>query len=265
MFFYLSKLFWYVIEPGNLFLLTLLLSIGFLWSKWHKAARLGLVAIGTISLLIAILPFGSYTISILENRFKKPDLAGTRIDGIIVLGGVISPALSNSRNELSFGSATERLVAFAALGKKYPEARLVFTGGSGDPFHPELSEASIIKPFLELLEMDNERIIFEGDSRNTTENAAFTYDMLKPQKSENWLLITSAFHMPRAMGCFRKVGWNISAYPVDFTTKSSDDIAPVQFNFTRGLAYLSTSFHEVLGLVSYYALGKTDEIFPGPQ
>lgn len=244
----------------------LIVGVVLLWTSLRNAGRWLLTATTIIATCIAVIPIGQVGSQFFEDRFSKPSPMPADIDGIIVLGGVISPALSVSRNELSFGSATERIVAFAALSKQYPNAKLVFTGGTGDPFNPKLSEAKIIRPFLEDLGMDLQRITFENESRNTAENAALTFDLVNPSANEKWLLITSAFHMPRAIGCFRKAGWkNITAYPVDFGTSVNADLPPLQFNFTNGLNYLNAASHEGLGLLMYFLTGKTDALFPGPN
>jgi len=218
-----------------------------------------------IILIITIIPLGPFAVSIFENRFPKLQISQKAITGIIMLGGVVSPGLSASRGVLSFGTATERQVAFAYLAKQHPDAKLVFTGGSGDPFYPELSEATLVRPFLASMGISLDQVIFEEKSRNTVENAKFTYELLNPIPKENWVLITSAFHMPRAIGCFRKVGWDTIPYPVDYGTTADDERSPLHFNFTKGLSYLNAAVHEVLGLIAYYVTGKTDALFPAPR
>ena len=264
MFFYISKFAWFIVAPGNLLFLGLLLGTFLLWTRWRRTGVYFLSVVSLISLFVAVVPIGPVAVNWYEDRFQKPDIKSKPIDGIIVLGGVISPGLSISRNELSFGSATERLIAFADLAKEHPNAKLVFTGGSGDPFNPQLSEAKMIQPLLKELGMDLDRIVFETESRNTVENAEMTYQKLKPQHEENWLLVTSAFHMPRAVGCFRRVGWNIIPYPVDYGTMADADLPALQFNFTQGLNYLNAATHEAIGLLMYFVTGKTDALFPGP-
>jgi len=265
MFFYLSKFLWFIVVPGNLLVLGIVIGVALLWSPWNKFAKRFLSFIALIVLFVTIVPAGPLIVSSLEDRFPKPQIKDTTVTGIIVLGGIISPGLSISRDELSFGTATERLVAFAELAKRHPDAKLVFTGGSGDPFYPELSEARLVRPFLESMGIDLERVTFEEKSRNTVENAQFTLDIMKPKPDEHWVLITSAFHMPRAVGCFRKVGWNAIPYPVDYGTMSDNERPALHFNFTRGLSYLNAAIHETLGLVAYYLTGKTDALFPAPD
>ncbi len=265
MFFYISKFAWFIVAPGNIIFLCLLLGTILYWTRWRRLGGYLLSGVAVASLLISIFPLGNYAINKFEDRFPKPGLNNLSVDGIIVLGGVISPALSMSRNELSFGSATERLIAFMELSKRYPNAKLIFTGGTGDPFNPDLSEAKMVRPLLQNLGMNLNRITFETESRNTVENAEFTFKSVQPKRSENWILVTSAFHMPRAVGCFRKVGWDIIPYPVDYGTMAGADSPSLQFNFTQGLSYLNSAVHEALGLLVYFITGKTDTLFPAPK
>lgn len=265
MFFYLSKFAWFIISPGNLFLVALIVGVVLLWTRFKKTSRWLLTIVCVSAIIISVAPIGQIVVAAFENRFQKPQTKIESIDGIIVLGGIISPALSKSRGELSFGSASERLFSFIDLAKKYPEAKLVFTGGSGDPFNPDLSEAHIIRPLLAKMGVNIERIIFEDKSRNTVENATFTFDMLKPKENERWLLVTSAFHMPRAIGCFRKAGWKPVPYPVDYGTMANTDVPLLQANFILGLGYLNSAAHEALGLLVYFLTNKTDALFPAPS
>ena len=150
------------------------------------------------------------------------------------------------------------------LSNRYPKAKLIFSGGSGSLFLQNYKEAKVIAPLLRQLGIDQERIILEDQSRNTFENAVFSHRLVKPKNDEVWLLITSAFHMPRCVGAFRKAGWQVIPYPVDYQT-TSREILPIQFNFTGGVASLGNALHEILGLLFYWLYGKTDELFPEPR
>ena len=154
------------------------------------------------------------------------------------------------------------LVEFVALGRQYPGARLVFTGG-GKSQGPVPSEAAVSADVLRALGFDVERIVFEDRSSDTFANAMFTRQLVGPQPGETWLLITSAWHMPRAVGSFRAAGWAVLPVPVDYTTGG-----PVHwklgFNPTLRLAALSIAVHEWVGLLAYRVLGRTDAWFPAP-
>lgn len=266
MFFYLSKFAWFIAAPGNLFVVMLVIGTLLLWTRWRKYGRAVLFFVAAFAIAVSVFPIGQKMFSVMEDRFSKPSTPIGKIDGIIVLGGVMSVGLTKSRDEPALGTATERVFAFSTLADTYPDARLIFTGGSGDPFNPELSEAHLIRPLLANLGMNLDRITFETKSRNTVENAQLTFKLVNPKANENWILLTSAFHMPRAVGCFRKAGWrNIIPYPVDYSTLASNEMPTLGFQFTQGLAHLNAAVHEGLGLIAYYLTGKTDEIFPAPD
>ncbi len=105
---------------------------------------------------------------------------------------------------------------------------------------------------------------FEDKSRNTWENAIFTRDLVNPKPGDTWLLVTSAWHMPRAMGIFRKAGFKVTAYPVDYLTYgNSRDLHPPRLALDE-MERLENALHEWIGLVAYRLTDKTDALFPAP-
>lgn len=265
MFFYLSKFLWFVTSPDNL--LVIVLGIGglLLWTRRGKTiGRWIVLAVVGVVLLIAVFPVGQTMVSVIEDRFPAVRNLPDRVDGIVVLGGVISPVLSVSRGEEVISGSFERLLAFSRLARRYPDARLVFTGGASDPFYPEFKEARLISDLLSDLGVDVDRVVFEEQSRNTVENAILTKELVGPVSGQTWVLITSAFHMPRAVGCFRQAGWHVIPYPVDYHTAGSDSLT-LGFNFAGNLASLRSTLHEYLGLFFYWLTGKTSDLFPGPE
>ena len=179
------------------------------------------------------------------------------------MGGIVNETITKSRSQITVGGGISRLIEFAILSNKYPEAKLVFTGGSGKLLSQNLKEADVLEPLLDVLGVDQGRMIYENRSRNTYENATLTKTLINPGHGENWILITSAFHMPRSIGVFRKAGWNVIPYPVDYSYAIDEPITP-NFSLQGGLNTLSSSLHEWLGLVFYRLNGKTDHFFPAP-
>jgi uncharacterized SAM-binding protein YcdF (DUF218 family) len=151
----------------------------------------------------------------------------------------------------------------ARLSKLYPSAKVIFSGGSGDPSQPNLKEAHYIAPLMSDMGVNLDRIIYEDKARNTAENAEITLKIAKPKEGDTWLLVTSAFHMPRAMGAFRKAGWNIQAYPVDYNTPRNFEW-PVYFSFSAGLTQVSSFAHEIVGLIVYKITGRSQSFLPKP-
>jgi len=264
MFFELSKIFWFVSAPGNLFFILLALSGVLLWTPWIRAGRALASLIIVAGLVVAVMPVGRWVVWHLENRFSVMQSLPARIDGIVVAGGIVDPIASQARGQPVIGGAVERLTAASELALLFPEARIIFSGGSGDLLRQDLKEADYVAPFFSQMGVGLERIVFENQARNTVENAEISLKIADPQPGETWVLITSAFHMPRAMGTFRKAGWNILAYPTDFST-NPDFAWRYGFNFTSGLGKLTQAVHEILGLIFYRITGKTGAFFPAPR
>ncbi|MFG1248607.1 YdcF family protein [Xanthobacter flavus] len=263
-FFTLSKLFWFAIAPSNA--LVLLGGLGLVLALARtRRAGMGLLAVSVIGwAVLGFSPIANYLLNPLEERF--PIYRGDApVTGVIILGGAEVPEVGLARGVPAFANAGERAIAFGALARKHPEARLAFIGGSGQLFSDGVaSEARMMQMTLPDLGIAPDRVEYEVNSRNTAENAEFAKEMLKPSPGERWLLVTSAFHMPRAVGCFRKAGFDVVPYPVDFRT-----IGPSQLNdtFSRaasGLDVADVSVKEWVGLVAYYLSGKTSALFPAP-
>ncbi len=263
MFFYASKVLWFLASPGNLVLLVLCAGVPLLWTRWRRAGR-WLVSLAFVAAAaMAILPAGTALYVVLENRFPVVRQLPDRVDGIITLGGVVDQFVTQARGQVALGGAVERLIEFAALARRYPEARLVFTAGSGK-LRQDVKEADVLAPVLRDLGIDPARVILESRSRNTYENAVMTHALIAPRAGETWVLITSAFHMPRAVGCFRKAGWRVIPYPVDFNFRG-DEHFTLSFNLARGMGLLGGALHEWLGLLFYRLSDKTDAFFPAPR
>jgi len=260
--FVVGKLAWIVLRPSNL--LVLILALGLLLRLFGRR-RTGRVLMGgsfAVIFLTAVLPVGGWLLSPLENRFPVPTLP-ERVDGIVVLGGAIQPGISLDRKAVSLNGSVERLVAFADLARRYPSAKLVFTGGSGDLMRPDAREGDALGPFLDAVGIARERVIIERDSRNTDDNARFSKALVKPQPGETWVLITSARHMPRSVGIFRHAGWPVIPYPADYLTTRTVGWS-FGFNVAGGLDALDEAAYEWLGLGYYKLSGRIDSWFPGP-
>lgn len=265
--FLLSKLLGLVTDPATIVLLLLVL--GWLLSLSRRWRRKGQAILGLTLLTVGVLtvvPVEQWVMTRMEERFVAPDPLPDTVDGIIVLGGAISPALSAARGQVAIGSAVTRLTSLIPLAQRYPEARLVFSGGSGSPFDQENREADYARIFYRDIGFDTGRITFERDSRNTRENATLSKALMQPKPGETWLLITSAGHMPRAVGCFRAVGWPVLPVPVDYYTSglSRPWWADLRFNPAKGMSGLGPLIHEGLGLVMYRLMGWTDALLPQP-
>jgi len=260
--FIVGKLLWIVFAPANFLVLVLLGVWLALPSRRAGAARRWLGFIVVLALLIACTPLSKLPLALLENRFARPALPD-HVAGIVVLGGGISPAISLSRNEPAITQGAPRLLAFAELARRFPGAKLLFTGGSGDIFHPAAKEAPIARQVLGQMGMDVSRVLFEDRARDTYENALFSRALANPGPGETWLLVTSAAHMPRAMGTFRAQGWHVVPWPVGYWTRG-EVWSSWGFDFLGGLSALQAGLREWIGLGEYYALGYSNALIPGP-
>ena len=263
MFFYLSKIIWLFVNPGNLLLILLCLGVFLIYRHKYRLSRWLLTATALMALTIAILPIGRNLLVVLENRFPIVQVLPDKVDGIIVLGGVVNEDLTEVRGGVVGGEAIERLTFFATISKQFPNSKLVFTGGSGKVFDQDTKEGDLVVPLLKDLGIAIERVVIEKQSRNTFENALFSKRKVQPSDEETWILITSAFHMPRAVGTFRKVDWDVLPFPVDHHVKSEFDFSPT-FNLIGGIGPLSLAIHEWLGLLVYWLTGKSTTFFPSP-
>jgi uncharacterized SAM-binding protein YcdF (DUF218 family) len=198
-----GKLAFYVLQPSNL--LLILASVGLVAAA--RGRRWGLKLAGAAVLAIALatlLPIGGWLTIPLENRFPAPADYPPDIDGIVVLGGGVDGALTKARDQPSFRETMERFAAIPELARRYPDAKVLFTGGAAwNSAAGDLSEAEVIADFLARQGLPEDRVILEGQSRSTRENALRSLPLAQPQPGERWLLVTSAMHMPRSIGVVR--------------------------------------------------------------
>jgi len=250
--------------PGNLLLILLVGGLGLTVTRWRRLGRWLVLASVLAFACIAILPIGNWLLGHLENRFPPPKSMPAAVDGIIVLGGSVRSHITVARDQTALNGRAERLTGFLELARRYPEARLAFTGGTNAIGGDGPREADIARRFFAEQELDLDRVTFEAASRNTFENAELSFQKLSPSPDERWVLVTSASHMPRAVGCFRRVGWTVLPYPVDYNTKPDVGFY-LTLSLAAGLSALGVAVHEWVGLVTYRMLGRTDSLFPAPR
>ncbi|MGP1394268.1 MAG: YdcF family protein [Inquilinaceae bacterium] len=267
--FVVSKLFWTLTAPGNLLLIILTVGVA-LGVRGRRRAGTVLCAIALAGFLaIAVLPIGTWLATPLENRFPAPSAMPANVTGIVVLGGAVDPVVSVGRGQPALLDSVERLTEFRALARRYPSARLIFTGGSGRVFAQDMTEDAPSRLFLGTLGLSADRVLWERRSRNTRENALYSHAVALPQRDQVWILVTSALHMPRAVGAFGRVGWTVLPYPVDYRTvgpeRRTSPVPVIRFDLAGGLALTGAATREWVGLVAYRLLDWTDTLFPGPR
>ncbi|WP_245003432.1 MULTISPECIES: YdcF family protein [Bradyrhizobium] len=264
MYFVLSKTLGTALLPINLLVELGILSLVLMLTRFAALGRKLAVTTLILLALAAFSPLGNLLLYPLESRFPKWDPSRGAPDGIIVLGGSVDTDLSAAHRTPVVSAAADRMLAPAELARRYPNARIVFTGGSANLVSTDAREADYSAPILENLGIPKERLIVERDSRNTWENAVFTRQLVAPKPGERWLLVTSAFHMPRAMGIFRKAGFDVEAYPVDWRMGGRDDLFAFTHLGKEGLGRTDVAMREWIGLLAYRVMGRTGKLLPGP-
>lgn len=261
LFFWASKLIWALISPDSLLLILIVAAWLLLRTGMRRTASavLGITCLMTIT--IACLPVGEWLFHPLETRFETNPPLPTDVDGILMLGGALSPALSQAWDQTETYDGAERLQAFVTLARHYPQAQLAFSGGSGNPRRQGLKEAQAIASYLQQMGLGEREVVLESRSRNTWENAVYSKALLNPDSSERWILITSAFHMPRAVGIFCQQGWPVLPWPVDHRSERGN-LLRIQFQFAFNLLTLREATKEWTGLLAYATTGRSDSLLP---
>lgn len=257
--FAIGKIAWLVLRPGNL--LLILAVVGLLGGRRRWARTAALTGIGGL-VLATLLPIGAWLLAPLENRFPQPGWP-ERVDGVIVLGGGVVPEITAARDSVTFNEGAERQTAMLAIARRYPQARIVFTGGIGALGGAAITEAEVVRRFLAEQGVPAGRVLIEDRSRTTLENALLSRELARPEPGERWLLVTSAAHMPRSVGIFRRVGWPVEAWPVDYRTTGGLEL-DLSIRLDQRLARLEDAAYEWAGLAWYRLLGRTDTLFPAP-
>jgi uncharacterized SAM-binding protein YcdF (DUF218 family) len=264
LFFYAAKVLWFLAQPSTLIIAAVVLGGILCATSWQRLGRRTLMVAVPALVIGGLTPVGDLLIAPLENRFPRADLSGGDITGIIVLGGAEDGRAGASRETAGLNEAAERFTEAVVLARRLPNARVVFTGGTGAMFVEEPPESETAARLFEALGVAKDRITLESQSRDTFENALFTARMIRPSAGQRWLLVTSAWHMPRAIGCFRRVGFPVEPWPVDFRT--SLRFQPLRFHtaLTEGWRRIDFITREYAGLVGYYLRGRTSALFPAP-
>jgi uncharacterized SAM-binding protein YcdF (DUF218 family) len=265
MFFVLSKVLGFFAVPSNAIAAVCALGAALLLIRWLRLGS-GMLALGVLLLLLfGYSPAANVLLLSLSERFPAWQFDGREPDGIIVLGGAIDSEVSEARDALETDQSAERIIAMLELARRFPDARIVFSGGSGNLIENSVPEAPIAGRLLERFGIARERVLLESGSRTTDENASLVRRMVSPKPGERWLLVTSAFHMPRSIGAFRHAGFTVEAYPVDWRTRGWTDAAMPFDRLSAGLARTDLAVHEWIGLFAYWASGRSSTLFPSPE
>jgi uncharacterized SAM-binding protein YcdF (DUF218 family) len=230
----------------------------------QQGLRLASGAAGLL-LLVGVTPVSSWIMMPLEERFPRPEIpAGSRdYAGIIVLGGGEDGRGSVHRRQLQINEAGDRITTAAGLAVRLPDTRLILTGTAAPLFGSVPGTTSAVRDHFLAIGIDRARIVLEEHSRNTYENATLTHALVAPKRGERFLLVTSAAHMPRAVGAFRRAGFDVVAYPTDYRTNYPTDLFHTFGSMPAGLKRFDEATKEWIGLIAYRLLGRSASFFPG--
>ena len=263
MFYAILQLAGLILRPSTVLLLLSLGGLVLCWAGCRTWGRRALT-VGILAMVfVEVLPIGEWALRPLEDRFPPVANPPAHVDGIIVLGGALSPSRTRAHGIPSLNWAAERMTAFIGLALRHPTARLVFTGGLGvGDTHPT-TEADVARALFTELGLPTGRVIYESASRTTYENVILSQKLADPKPGETWILITSASHMPRAVGIFHRAGWNVLPWPVGYKSVPERDEAVLP-PFGEELDEIDLAAHEWGALLGYYLTGRTDTLFPAP-
>lgn len=266
MFFFLSKFLAPLLSP--LTVATLLLTgamIAMREKRMKLARRLG-IASWAVLIVFGVLPVGQVMIAGLESRYSIPAELPRRVDGIIVLGGMIDTDIGLKYGVPQLQGTVDRLTTFVDLGRRYPSAKLVFTSGIARVDQKGIPEGQMARQILENWRFTpGHRLVIEDKSRNTYENALFSRPLAEPKEGQTWLLVTSASHMPRAVGVFEKQNWRVVPVPADFQSDGKLRWGIGGNSILNNMMLSYVAIKEYAGIAAYALTGKWSTPHAEPQ
>ena len=269
MFFYASKIIWFFIQPSGFCVFLIIIGLALSKTRWARWAK-RMTATGAVLLaLIAFSPLGRLLITPLEDRFTLPQagqLDKLDLKGLVVLGGTVNMPITDARGAPALVSGAERIIEAVRLARRYESLKILLVGGPNTVLTNPTPDAEIVKKIMVDLGIPRGRIITEPRSRNTYQNAARTRELglIRAGEEKQWLLITSAYHMPRAVGCFRQNGLNLTPYPVNYMTGGQKTLYKPFYYAMDGITLTDLAVKEWLGLLAYRVSGRLSGLFPAP-
>jgi uncharacterized SAM-binding protein YcdF (DUF218 family) len=257
-----SKLLWLLAQPLSLIFVLLILSFIFGAAGFQRVYGFlsGLAA--TLFFFTLFTSTGAVMLQGLENRIPRPASLPPNLSCVIILGGSFENEVIAKRGGIELNQAADRFVEGLKLAQTHPAARILISGGDGSFSGQYDGDAQTSTAFFSTFGIAPERLIREDQSRTTFENAANTKQLLEANGLSDCILITSAFHMPRSVGLFRKLGIAVTPWPVDYRT-SGNLVLGLDFSQPSLNAQLTTTaLREWMGLIVYYVSGRTHALFP---
>ncbi len=260
---YITRIFWLLIQPLSLVALLLVVGLALSWLKRRWPARLAVGLAALLLILCSFTSFGYLLITPLENRFVRPP-EPERIDGIVVLGGAMDSEINGIRGGWELNRSGDRFVETLRLALRHPEARIVIAAGPGALTPDQEPEALAAQRFFLDFGVAPDRLILDQRSRNTEENAQFARELAGETSAQTWLLVTSAFHMPRSAGLFRRANFAVVPWPADYLASGVEGVSLRLDQPAENISVATMALREWTALVGYYLTGRIDELVPGP-
>ncbi|GEO85319.1 MULTISPECIES: YdcF family protein [Alphaproteobacteria] len=262
--FLISKLFWVVAQPLSLAFLAVLFALVALGAGLRRSG----VALGAIACAILFVTLytttGSYVLQGLEARFPRPADDPQSLSCMIVLGGSFETEVTTTRGGIEMNQAADRFVEALRLARRFPQSVILVSGGDGSLSGRYEGDAVASDRFFTVFGISSDRLLRETRSRTTAENVDNSRSLLLQNGLQNCLLITSAFHMPRAVGLFRSAGLAIVPWPTDYRTSGKVRLALDFTQPTLNAQQMATAVREWTGLAAYYLMGRIGALYPAP-
>lgn len=260
----LSEVVFFVLRPSNLLVLILFAGLGCLVASWRRTG-IALVALGTVGFVLAgFAPMATLLLHPLEERFARGAPPADGPTGILVFGGAIDAGIARTRQIPEVNEGADRLIAVADLARRYPDALVAISNGPPGK-DGRTGNAEFAAGLFESFGVARDRIRIEDRAGSTWQNAVLLKALLEPEPGQSWIVVTSAWHMPRTMGVLEKVGWTgMVPWPVDYRTSGADDPYAWTQSMAYGLFKTNLAVREWLSLIAYRLTGKTPALVPGP-
>lgn len=261
--FYLSKIFWLAAQPLSLAFIAVLLGCIAGFAGWRRLGCGFTLLAGIVLFVTLYTSSGAVALQALENRFARPQSVPENLSCMIVLGGAFETEVTTRRGGIELNQAADRFVEALRLLRDHPQSRVLVSGGDGSLSGDYEGDAAVSRRFFSTFGIAPERLVGETASRTTYENVVNIKDLLVREKLQNCLLITSAFHMPRAVGLFRKSGIDVTPWPTDYRTAGNVGLMLDFSQPTANAQLTSTALREWIGLLGYFLSGRTSALYPG--
>lgn len=262
--FLVSKLFWMFAQPLSLAFLSVLVAVIALIAGLRRTG-LALSALGGAILFVTLYTTtGSFILQGLEARFPKPAADPQTVSCMIVLGGSFETEVTTTRGGIEMNQAADRFIEALRLARRFPQSAILVSGGDGSLSGVYEGDAVASERFFETFGIPADRLVRETQSRTTSENVANSRAILAERGLGNCLLITSAFHMPRAVGLFRAAGIPVTPWPTDYRTSGEVGLGLDFTQPTLNAQQTATAVREWIGLAAYFLTGRMKSVYPAP-